>query len=92
MKGHMKKLLALLALVLTACPAAPQSTASSTNPDVRVGLLTTTDDGCKVYRGYDGGYYFYFVRCPKSEDTTAVNRVSCGKNCSRPNVVQVEGE
>lgn len=78
----MRKLF-LLALIcgLTGCENDPQTTSSTTNPEVSIDLLFEHDD-CKVYRFYDNRFH-YFVKCKNAQDVTTINQhsESCGNNC-----------
>jgi hypothetical protein len=68
--------LAAVVVLLVACDAQPEKPAKSSNAKVEVQILTRTEDGCTIYRFYDGGDKVYFVRCngytAASWDTTVM--------------------
>jgi hypothetical protein len=72
--------LALVFLSLAACHEPPIATSPTNNENLVVEQLFT-HEGCTVYRFYDGGAHYY-VRC-KGEPPATLNRVGCGKNCTR---------
>jgi hypothetical protein len=72
----------LLAPLLVGCVEPALATVPSNNPHIEVDTLLT-HDGCTVYRFRDGQYH-YFVRCPDPPRASTLSRVSCGKNCTRP--------
>jgi hypothetical protein len=76
----------LLLLPLAACVQPAVATAPSNNPHIEVDTLLT-HDGCTVYRFRDAVYH-YFVRCRDAPTAMTLSRVSCGKNCSRPEEIQ----
>ena len=70
----------LLVLAAAGCHAAPVAESATNNAEVQVEVLFV-HDGCTVYRFYDAGAHYY-VRCDGMPPAT-LNRVSCGKGCTR---------
>ena len=83
-----RHLACLLALPLVGCVQPAVATTPSNNPHIEVDTLLT-HEGCTVYRFRDVTYH-YFVRCrdAPSQSASTMSRVSCGKNCERPEEIQ----
>src|SRR5687767_2047571 len=84
-------ILVAVALLLTACEAAPLHTAESGNKDVTVEVIAE-GDGANVYRLEDGtaNETIYFVmrhaaerRISEALTTAWTTEESCGKGCTR---------
>jgi len=82
------RIILLLSLALTACNGVdPINTSKTNNPTAEVDTLFTKD-GCTVYRFYDRMSFHYFVKC--SNESTAISRQYCGKNCQKDEPIQTE--
>jgi hypothetical protein len=85
----MKPRYALLALPLLGCVEPALQVHDTNNENIQVEHLFT-HDGCKVYRFRDGAYH-YFVKCDGAvASQQTISRVSCGKACSRDEVIATE--
>lgn len=80
----MKKLVIAVVFLLTGCLADPTSSSTTTNPEIRVGLLFE-HEGCKVFRFFDGsnGGPRYYAVCGAMGAPLNTVTESCGKNCTR---------
>lgn len=79
MKQWAIMILFLAGLVVAGCESAPVSKATTSNPNVQVGLLFN-HDGCNIYRFEDAGELHYYTVCGNLPVTTTSNIVhSAGK-------------
>jgi len=74
---------AIIAVALSGCVKQPNGPTTQ-HGNFQVSTLFT-QDGCTVYRFYDGGNMHYFANCPAGAVT--MQDVSCGKNCTRDEVI-----
>lgn len=79
----------LILIICSSCAHDAQETKASTNPDVKVELLTSVDN-CKIYRFEDCGTKHYFADCLHS--TTAMDRVPVGKSSRPEEISTYEGD
>lgn len=49
-------------------------------------------DGCKVYRFKGGDQWHYFTRCAAKTTTDTTIKKSCGKNCTKTEINQIEAQ
>jgi hypothetical protein len=80
----LKRTLFVLVLATAGCHASAVAESPTNNAELEVQVLFT-HDGCTVYRFFDVGAHYY-VRCNGAPPET-MSRVSCGKNCSRPEAI-----
>lgn len=83
--GDPMRYVVVLALVLLAgCEDGPKPLRSqkTNNNDYSVDYLFT-QDGCKVYRFSDKGYWHHFTTCGE-----AMTQHSCGKSCTKDDNIQ----
>lgn len=72
------KTLVLIVLFLCGCVKDPLSTKGTGNLNFTVEFLFE-NEGCRIYRFYDGGRNIYYTNCLGQTKWSE----SCGKNCSR---------
>lgn len=75
-----KYLIAAAAVFLVSCNKQAQETIQIQNSEFKVDFLFE-NDGCKVYRFFDGGRAIYYTDC--KGETTAIHTESAGKNSRR---------
>lgn len=73
-------IITLLILSMMSCTKDAEFKVSSTNNNFEVEQLFTTN-GITVYRFVDNGKYHYFTKNETSQ------QISCGKNCTREEVI-----
>jgi hypothetical protein len=79
------------ALILGGCSAKPLSSEKTDNPEVRADYLATID-GCRLWRVNTGNRYVFLARCTDRNTTSTQWEESCGKACTRHEMVLTEGD
>ncbi len=81
----------LAAQLLASCSAKPLSSEKTDNPEVRADYLATID-GCRLWRVNTGDRDVFLARCTNRNTTSTQWDESCGKACTRHELVLTEGD